>query len=442
MGVKNNIDRLFQEKLKDFECSPKPKVWNAIEKKLQNKKRKTTPVWWFFSGVASALIAFIVLYPFLNINKSNTPEFTIGKPNIETKNSIKIPNLLTSPSKQQTSKLPALNTKLPSKNTREKGSLKKASYITENTLLNTSKKLTFAKVKNPLSQHKVNTENTLYNTDTINKNNRFKRDSAFKKLIKKEKLKDITTSAKPALVAKKQYSSKWSVSPVLALTHTNSFVNSSALDKSLQPSNTNGGNTFAYGVKLARQIHKKWTIQSGLLIQNISYINTNLSILGSVKNSFLQNIDYTSEPVLIVSSERKEPNADADNTSTADVESTKASLEQFYSYIEIPVELKYTFLENKKLSSKLVGGFSSLLLSENKVNVSSKNYSKLLGRANNLNSVNFSGNMGIDLQYSASKKIKLSINPMFKIQLNTFSRNSNGFKPYIIGVHSGLIYQF
>lgn len=53
-----NIDRLFQEKFKDFEATPNEKIWKNIESSLQEKeeKRRIIPFWWKLTGVA-ALIA-------------------------------------------------------------------------------------------------------------------------------------------------------------------------------------------------------------------------------------------------------------------------------------------------------------------------------------------------------------------------------------------------
>lgn len=42
-----NIDRLYQEKFKDFEAPPPPEVWSRISEKLDadKKKRRIIP-WW------------------------------------------------------------------------------------------------------------------------------------------------------------------------------------------------------------------------------------------------------------------------------------------------------------------------------------------------------------------------------------------------------------
>ncbi|HLT33130.1 MAG TPA: hypothetical protein VKZ98_05015 [Aquaticitalea sp.] len=57
MSDKKHIDRLFQEKLKDFEVAPDDAVWNTIHYRLHKDKptRKVIPMWWKIAGVAALL---------------------------------------------------------------------------------------------------------------------------------------------------------------------------------------------------------------------------------------------------------------------------------------------------------------------------------------------------------------------------------------------------
>jgi hypothetical protein len=65
-----------------------------------------------------------------------------------------------------------------------------------------------------------------------------------------------------------------------------------------------------------------------------------------------------------------------------------------------------------------------------------------LGEANNLTSVSFSTNVGLGFDYKLSKKFKFNIEPMFKYQLNPYTDSSINFKPYYLGVYTGLSYKF
>jgi len=116
-------------------------------------------------------------------------------------------------------------------------------------------------------------------------------------------------------------------------------------------------------------------------------------------------------------------------------------LSQSFSYLEIPLEAKYV-ISPRKLGVNLIGGFSTFILNDNSISLNSSNEKIELGKATNLNKVNFSGNLGVDFDYNITKKIFINVSPMFKYQFNTFSENNGGFKPYYFGLYSGLNFRF
>lgn len=60
---KQNLDKLFQEKLKNFEETPDEHVWTSIEASLDKKKksRRVIPIWWWRLGGVAAVLA-VLLY--------------------------------------------------------------------------------------------------------------------------------------------------------------------------------------------------------------------------------------------------------------------------------------------------------------------------------------------------------------------------------------------
>ena len=92
MKEQKNIERLFQEKFKDFEVVPPEMVWKNIERKLneKKKKRRVIPFWFKATGIAASLLLGFYLYSYFNITKiSIKPENTTVEKNI---NSIKNKN--------------------------------------------------------------------------------------------------------------------------------------------------------------------------------------------------------------------------------------------------------------------------------------------------------------------------------------------------------------
>ncbi len=64
MKERKYIDRLYQEKFKDFEATPNDAVWRSISAKLQEKEQKKvfiTPFWSRMAGIAAVLaIIFLI----------------------------------------------------------------------------------------------------------------------------------------------------------------------------------------------------------------------------------------------------------------------------------------------------------------------------------------------------------------------------------------------
>lgn len=63
MSDKKHIDRLFQEKLRNFEATPHNSVWKNISAELETKKKKRRiiPLWIKVSGIAASLLLLLTI---------------------------------------------------------------------------------------------------------------------------------------------------------------------------------------------------------------------------------------------------------------------------------------------------------------------------------------------------------------------------------------------
>lgn len=114
---------------------------------------------------------------------------------------------------------------------------------------------------------------------------------------------------------------------------------------------------------------------------------------------------------------------------------------QEFGYLEVPLELNYAIID-RTFGVHLISGISSLFLVDNTVSLESNLGTTEVGQANNLNDVNFSANIGFGMQYRVSDKFNVQIEPLIKYQLNTFSDTAGEFRPYSIGIYSGIRYKF
>ncbi len=445
MKETKNIDQMFQEKLKNLEATPSPEVWNNIEAKLKKKKRRILPMWWFSGGVAAILVVGFLMYP-LFIKNNNTEEINtpiiVDVPESDLKKEIENNDSILNRERES---IEVVITEKEKKSLDEESELlnapiaeRKVDLVNQKKSIEKKEKATGSEGLTPVDKNamKKNSFALLEEKTQNNKQKKNKKDSINVLTPKKDFIAEI--SSKDTILSEKKNHSKWALSPTVALLATNSFSSTSSLDNSLNSSSTQGSNSFSYGVKVAYQINDKWSIQSGIHLQNLDYLNKNLSIVSSISESTLSNIDYNNENLFSINS----PDAANNLTSGANIITNEATVTQAFGYIEIPLEVQYSFFRSNKFNTKIVTGFSSLILQKNEIVISSSTINRVIGKANNLNTLNFSGNVGLDVDYSINKKLQLNFNPMFKIQMNTFSKNSNGFKPYSIGFYTGIKYQF
>ncbi|PIE49436.1 MAG: hypothetical protein CSA39_02625 [Flavobacteriales bacterium] len=477
MTENKHIDRLFQERFKDFEAQPDPKVWEDIEKSLMEKKNKKRilPLWFRIAGAAAVLAGLIFLGISITENETNTPN---------QKNDIIITD--TDKTSEQNNNNTDTSSEKINDNSDKKFKLNnEKSIITQSNnnkkdknIVNDIKVNNNTDDKNMANDALVNKDNVVnQNRETI-KNTPVSADSAivFNRLenIKKQKVnRKVKTDAIPnqninntdkVLISERENhqkknlleelpqlnknnetirnkNKKWTVGSVIAPIYFNSLSDGSPISPALKNNAKSGNNTLAYGVKINYRISDKFSIQSGINTVDLSYTTKNVapviaSLSGSENINILTNSGKSS--LTFVSTLQKTASDAYGFRTSYDV---FGKLEQKYGYIEIPLEAKYNLIE-KVIGINLVGGFSTYFLNDNELVITSFGQRSQVGEANNLNNVNFSGNLGIDFDYNLNKKIFINISPMMKYQFNTFSKNSGGFKPYYFGIYSGLNFRF
>lgn len=425
------LDNLFQEQLKNLEVSPNKRVWNTIETELKEKKRRVFPIWWF-GGIASSILVLLSLFYIfssdddLNFdNNSDSIITTIPERKPILKNKIDTININKNIQNEGLISKKEESLKIEKNNNPSTKSVKKEIIYQPKEIL---KPIALANAKINFSINIPEQNRAL---------------SVLEIKSKTQKL-DIANLPKDEETPKTKKTLKnWSVAPVFAVLQSNSLTDTSPINANLAES-TSGENSYAYGVQVAYKLNAKWSIQSGVHLQETSYANQQIAVNTSTTRnpfatefangdafSFNTNNNITLNEATLLTN----------NFVTNAVQPDTGNITQNYGYIEIPLEIKYNFLNNNTLETYLVTGFSTLFLNKNEVILNTQTFSNTL-EANNLNTINFSGNLGFDFNYIVNEKISLNLNPMFKVQLNTFSNNSNGFAPFNLGLYTGIKYQF
>ncbi|VXB33925.1 conserved hypothetical protein [Flavobacterium sp. 9AF] len=242
--------------------------------------------------------------------------------------------------------------------------------------------------------------------------------------------------------------SKWVVSTNAAPVYFNSISNGSPIDEQFANNEKNYAQTLSYGVGLQYDLTKKISIRSGINSININYNTNNVyysstlrevsgTNLNITKNSNGQNLVLRNSPATTTSSDISSLSIDVENMNEASL----ASLNQEMGYIEVPLELTYKIID-QKIGIQVIGGMSTLFLNKNNISLVSNGSEMEIGKANNLNDIHFSSNIGLGFNYKFLESFQLNVQPVFKYQINTFNSNAGNFKPYIVGLYSGLSFNF
>jgi len=220
-----------------------------------------------------------------------------------------------------------------------------------------------------------------------------------------------------------------------------------SIDSQFENNASSGEISMSYGINLAYQITDKIMIRSGVSKVDLSYNTKNIAFTSAVGQAGLSRINYSDGNVPNYSIENRTVHQFSNLTASADfnraslASPTAGYLNQKLGFIEVPLEIEYVIID-KKIGLNIIGGGSTLFLNDNMISLNATDFSTNLGEANNLNNISFSTNLGVGIDYNISPQFELNLEPIFKYQLNTFSKTTGNVNPYYFGVYSGFSFKF
>ncbi|OAB80187.1 outer membrane beta-barrel protein [Cochleicola gelatinilyticus] len=267
------------------------------------------------------------------------------------------------------------------------------------------------------------------------------------KTNKKSLIEEIekTKKEEEAVAIKNTPTQRWNVAPNIAPVYYSSLGNGSSVDPMFEDNSQGGNTSISYGVNISYNITDRLSVRSGISNVDLSYSTNDVVAAEGPGSVALRGVNHNGNTNIITAFDKgnvpTSNGAEGFGMIIPKAGGAIGELNQDISYFEVPLELKYALL-NKRFGINVIGGFSTLFLGNNEVSVRSGDFESVLGEANNLSSVSFTSNVGLGFGYSISKKFKFNIEPMFKYQLNPYTDSSVNFKPYYVGIYSGLSIQF
>jgi hypothetical protein len=255
-------------------------------------------------------------------------------------------------------------------------------------------------------------------------------------------------------------SKRWSIGAIAAPTYYSTF-NSEKTEISRQLSSSEQALlSYTGGLALAYKMNKRFSIQSGLYYSSLGQEISGISSYGGFQRYVYTKGDhnfevattsgpiFTNNPdVFLASTGPGERINTVYNNNVFDPEKVQleyinSSLIQNFSYLELPIVLRYKVID-KALDFNLIGGVSYNMLINNSVYTTNGNEKYYIGETRGLNALTLSSSIGMGLEYSFSGNLSLNLEPTFRYYLNPFDPSAiSDNHPYTFGIFTGVSYKF
>jgi len=249
------------------------------------------------------------------------------------------------------------------------------------------------------------------------------------------------------LVTKEPHINRWQITSSVAPIYFGSTSNGSPIDSSFAGNSKSYKTNMSVRLGVNYAVSKKLTIRAGVSQVTLDYNTNDVMVYAGMQRNKLGNVDTNGQNQFLHFARKSAASKTAAVAGASSI-ATNLATDQFASelnqrmgYLEVPIELSYAIVD-KKFGINVIGGVSTLFLNENKITVVSDGLITNLGEANNLNKTHFSTNVGLGMRYRFYKAFQANFEPMFKYQINTFTKGDGNFKPYFLGLYTGVSYSF
>lgn len=232
---------------------------------------------------------------------------------------------------------------------------------------------------------------------------------------------------------------KLAISPYTSILSYGSLTKGSSIDNRLVDNPRDAVGTVGYGIRADYKFSEKSSLRFGVGLAPLQYRTSDFQVQvtsnGNVNVFQLSGINPQNLEQGGGVETSPETLAFFNNNDVV-------SIEQDISYIEIPIDYQYRFL-NKRVSLSFNSGLSLFVLTNNRVFATADNGQSLfIGRETSLKDLSLALNLGLGTHYNFSKRWRFDVEPAFKYQLNPYTDNIGNFKPYYFGLQFGMSYKF
>jgi hypothetical protein len=462
----NNMDKIFREKLEGFSEEPPAFVWDNIQANLSGMRRRKRMVWYSWSAVAALLLlAFIAGWYFNESADRTTPRFAETEKIIPVEKNTPEEQIANVPEKDdvQTEKesmeadrfLAGATEKelLPQKSEEQ---ISAAEMVEENSML----ALANLSLIKPIEPDEIE----LAGRDQVSAPAKKHHPKPAEEIFSWER--KVIDENVQLFSSDTEENKKWKLGLNVSPGYSSYAAKHGAVYASNMTSEASDGNaSLSGGVSVQYKTGKRISIESGIYYaQNgqqtgsspqlfgdkaemeytfapadRNYFNTAVTLSGSrmVMNSTAGIIEFEDVPKGAEIAANLETAGNYSNSLL-----TSGELAQVFDFVEIPLYLRYLLID-RKIDVELVGGVNAGLVVGNNAYIDNEYGIQNIGKTSDISTVNVSGTVGVGLNYALGKNLSVAVEPRVNYYLNSINRNPEvDFRPYRVGVYTGLYYEF
>jgi hypothetical protein len=473
----HHIDELFARELGNIEIEPPQSVWQAIEEKLDKKRR--LGILYFRIGLAAGFALLFSVSGAYWYNHSSRKESIVVAVKDNSKE-IATPSAQKDQANTATSKTVVVsNNSVEPVQTSSKYNITQTQIEADNQTTN---------------QKEIETKNDVYvhadyHSQSVNDNvsateqyvemtylepksgliamNEPVREPLFDELMDTSSGNDLPTDAQLANVETKVKVNRWSVEAQVAPQYSYRNITSSSELNADFNNNESGLVSYSNAIKINYQTSKRLTIQAGIAYSvigqtlrniyiqqpanNVGQKYSTMSTSSRVNTSFgLINNNMDAKPLYMdqPSSQQytffntvgTEKISAYGSQNAAITTQSSADIIQRMKIIEIPVMARYYILAGK-FNWHITSGLSTNILIGNDALLRNNDQKEKIGETANLKRLNYAGIVGTGFGYALKKNIILTLEPTFKYYLNSISTTGIKVHPYSFGLYTGICYK-
>ena len=465
MNEDRNMDKAFREKLDGFNAEPPAHLWDGIQGQLAAQRRKKRMAYYSWASVAALLVLAFLAGWYFSSDTSLQPANEMAERETAPMNE-------SMPEKEENAagKQPETSGIIenqPTKQVANASRLAAQNQETENYLAaegfsgtqNENEDRTIAEAMKFLDRieadvHEISPKVAL---------NLYKKTENIYSLTNEERrlIAANASSNHENKVQEKGWKMGLNVSPGYA-SYSSSHSESYAQDMAYSASE--GSGNVGAGFSVQYQTSKRWSIESGVYYAKSGQKSQTTFELFARNNSasygnFDSELAYAPAKALtagqmamnstagVIALDKLPAGTEIVATPESEISFSNALLSrgefsQVFDFIEIPMYLRYKVIDSR-VDIDVLGGINAGLVVGNNAYLDNGYGTQNIGKTEDVSALNMSGTFGVGVNYAIGKNLSLAVEPRFNYYLNSINRNpAVEFRPYRIGVYTGLYYDF